>query len=216
MYMHVCFFAAHRSLVSISKHQKANFTRWEDIDIFAQGGGRFRVVLTIKHLKDNPHDPEKGEHRMLECHMDSPHEDNINFSIPHRLLVIALRRNLLEGIDNIDDLMSTDLEQLTIKEQFLRDPIFLIGRPGGRGIDTSDTPAEQRAMSAISMTTYLRDTGRGVGYTAPITLYPFRRRTATDLVTIIGEAATRRAMGHDPATCESSIPSRMLAKHTNT
>jgi len=127
-----------------------------------------------------------------------------------------LRRNLLEGIDNIDDLMSTDFEQLTIKEQFLRDPIFLIGRPGGRGPDTSGTPAEQRAMSAISMTTYLRDTGRKVGYTAPITLYSFRRRTATDLVTIIGEAATRRAMGHDPATCESSIPSRMLAKHTNT
>ena len=78
--------------------------------------------------------------------------DNLVFSIPHRLLVIALRRQLLVGIDSLDALLdgdrrnilvssttasshiigSTDSSQ--IEPSKLDDPVILASGPRGLGV----------------------------------------------------------------------------------
>lgn len=184
-----------------SKHRRGNFLRWEDVQIINKKEGAFTVVFNIKHLKTNYDDPERGEHQTSENSIDTPNIDNLIFSVPHRLLMIAIRRKILLNIDSISDLMSYERAKIQVKAEFLKDPIFYAGRPGGRGIDTSDSPPESRAMSALTVSGYLSDRCRAIGYTVPITLYSIRRRVATDLVIRVGPEVARDIMGHDPRSC---------------
>lgn len=74
--------------------RKGKYLRWRDIDLSHEGGnrgcGRFKAVIRFNYLKANRDDPAHT-HRNLECHLGSPNNDDIVFSVPHRLLVIAIR-----------------------------------------------------------------------------------------------------------------------------
>lgn len=56
--------------------------------------------------------------------MDSPNTENILFLLAHRLLVIALRRGIIQGIETINELINTDLANITIKPENLNDTVF--------------------------------------------------------------------------------------------
>lgn len=93
--------------------QQKKFLRWGDVKIFrGVAGGEFIADLTFRVLKTNSEDPEKGNlddrpPRPLQCRVLSPKKnENIIFSVPHRLLVIALRRGIINGISTIDELLA--------------------------------------------------------------------------------------------------------------
>jgi len=173
------------------KHREKEYMRWSDWEFTNKGNGKFSALVEIKNLKTNKADPNSGQWVTLQVFLDSPNEENLPLSVPHRMLEMALRRGIIEGITTIDELMNTDLSRIRIKAEHLDDPCFYGGIPGGRGL--SDTPLSANAISA-----WVSDRGRALGYTETVTLYSFRHRTATDLVARIGFAATREIMGHDP------------------
>jgi hypothetical protein len=72
----------------------------------------FMVDIVFRNLKTNTVDMERAStlsmpSKTLECRLMPPKiTDNLIFSIPHRLLVIALRRGLLVGISTTDELLN--------------------------------------------------------------------------------------------------------------
>jgi len=98
----------------------ATFLSWEDIKFHTVQGqpGKFICVLSFENLKTNREDPEYTMHtggkRTLVCYLDSPSPENIIFSVPHRLLAIALRRELIEGITTVKELITSELHNITV------------------------------------------------------------------------------------------------------
>ncbi|KAF5027811.1 hypothetical protein F66182_81 [Fusarium sp. NRRL 66182] len=167
--------------------------------------GRFTAKLVIRNLKTNYEDPEKtwrqgSLNTTVRCIIKSPqHSTNLIFSIPHRLLIIALRRGVLHGIETLDQLLCTEKKYIAIKEEFLDKPILLAGAP--RGLKLTEEP-----MRAAALTEYISLRGKKVGYAEDLTFYSLRRRAATDLSRKIGKDAARSLMSHD-------ADSRILEKY---
>lgn len=174
--------------------------RWSDLKFVAgQSQGTFTVEITFNNILIKARaDPEVGRRegaeqtRPLVCRITSPSQSNIIFSVPHRLLTIAIRRNLLVDISSIPQLMASELHNISIKPQHLNDPVFYRSVPKGTGLDPP------HSLSARSMSDYLTARGAALGYGQTINFYSIRRRAATDLVRRVGVEATRVLMGHTP------------------
>lgn len=98
------------------------YLTWRDLT-FTRGAkeGEFRVDIVFRSLKTNFEDPASApsnkspQSRQLKCVVMSPQSiENLLFSIPHRLLVIALRRGILDGIENLDQLFESDLQHIQV------------------------------------------------------------------------------------------------------
>lgn len=92
-------------------HKK--FLTWRDVKIFrGTSDGEFVGDLTFRVLKTNLEDPERANEsdrppRPLQCRVLSPKKnENIIFLVPHRLLAIAIRRGIIDGISTIDELLA--------------------------------------------------------------------------------------------------------------
>ena len=92
---------------------RKKFLTWRDVKIFrGTADGEFVADFTFRVLKTNSEDPEEGNKddrppRPLQCRVLSPKKnENVIFSVPHRLLVIALRRGIIDGISTIDELLA--------------------------------------------------------------------------------------------------------------
>ena len=99
-----------------SKNEKKLFLSWRDITL-TRGAqkGQFEATIVFRSLKTNRADPESAlapavaGNKQLRCKVMPPQlVENLVFSIPHRLLVIALRRGYLDGIDSLDELLDGD------------------------------------------------------------------------------------------------------------
>lgn len=93
------------------RHKK--YLTWRDVKIFrGVEKAEFVADFTFRILKTNSEDPEEGNNddrppRPLQCRVLSPKKnENVIFSVPHRLLVIALRRGIIDGISTIDELLA--------------------------------------------------------------------------------------------------------------
>ncbi|KAK2479087.1 hypothetical protein H9L39_08461 [Fusarium oxysporum f. sp. albedinis] len=113
------------------------------------------------------------------------------FSVPHRLLTMAVRRGILDGIETLDQLFSSEAKYISIKPEFLDKPVFLAASP--RGLKVTEEPTR-----ATALTQYVSLRGQKIGYSQDLTFYSFRRRAATDLTRKIGGDAARSLMNHDP------------------
>lgn len=89
------------------------FLRWGDIEVFRNGSrGEFIADITFRVVKTNQADPEEGNNsrspqRPIRCRVMPPKSnDNLVFSVPHRLLVIALRRGAIEGVTTLEELLT--------------------------------------------------------------------------------------------------------------
>ncbi|SMY24059.1 unnamed protein product [Zymoseptoria tritici ST99CH_1A5] len=173
--------------------------KWSNLE-FIPGSepGQFDLVIHFENINlKKPHDPEAAMNQpgddSLHVTIASPDANNLIFSAAHRLLVIALRRGILVGINSIDDLMNCTLARIPIKPEAMNDPLFYAGRARGAGIDMS-SPLRVNALSE-----YLRKVARKVGYIfAVLGVTPIRRRALTDIVTRLGKDAARRIAGHSP------------------
>ncbi|KAK4543512.1 hypothetical protein LTR36_005407 [Oleoguttula mirabilis] len=171
---------------------------WRDLD-FEVGDepGKFTVRITLDHLDIKRTEgvvtaPDAPSDEPVPLRLDSPESHNLVFSPAHRLLVIALRRGILEGIESLDDLFDSTLQYVSVKEDCLDQTVFYRGVPKGTGLDYT------RPMNAHAITEYLQRRGYLTGYTTPITYYSLRRRAATDMARRVGLTTTRIMIGHSP------------------
>ncbi|PPJ52617.1 hypothetical protein CBER1_11147 [Cercospora berteroae] len=173
--------------------------QWRNVEFYrGDNPGEFTCVLEFDDIRiKRPSDPERAARHQedetpLKVVMKSPQPDNIIFSVPHRLLVIALRRKALQGIDTIAELLEGTQQRILVKDEFKDQALFYRSQPKGTGIDT------KQPLSANAMTDYLKNRARTLGYTGAVTMYSLRRMIATELVARIGFERTRVLMGHSP------------------
>ncbi|KAK5116858.1 hypothetical protein LTR85_009118 [Meristemomyces frigidus] len=200
------------SLCPSGRYARTSPITWSDLE-FTQGDepGKFNLRLTVDRLDiKHPNDlvekqgPPEERFRMK---MDSPQARNLIFSPAHRLLVIALRRGLIQGISTIDELLNYPGFVIPIAQEHLADVVFFAGRPKGDAINP------EKPLAAHALTEYLQRRGKQIGYTTPITWYSLRRRAATDMAARIGLEATRLFLGHNP---DSQVLERYYLNLTET
>jgi Protein of unknown function (DUF3435) len=175
-----------------------DFMMWKDVHI-TRGSepGMFDVCVKIRNLKTTSIDPEAsvvGPNELAFRILSPQNKANIPFSISHRLLMIALRRNALEGIETLEQLFSGDLTNIVIKEDFLNKPILLAADHRGLSLK------EYKPMPASALTNYIQIRGRASGFPNKITFYTVRRRMASDLANSFGKDAAREIMDHSPSS----------------
>ncbi|KAK4545856.1 hypothetical protein LTR36_002420 [Oleoguttula mirabilis] len=185
------------SLCPSGKYGRTEPLTWRDLEITCgDEPGKFNVRLTVDRLDiKHPEDPVQDQAASQEkftMKMDSPQARNLIFSPAHRLLVISLRRGVLQGISSIDELLNYSGYVIPIAPEHLDDVIFLAGRPKGDAIDL------EKPLVAHALTEYLQRRGKQIGYNMRITWYSIRRRAATDMAARIGLEATRLFLGHSP------------------
>ncbi|KAK3705352.1 hypothetical protein LTR37_013325 [Vermiconidia calcicola] len=184
------------SLCSNERYARRKPLTWRNFQFtVSDESGKFNVRLVldrldIKHIADTVINPGAPMEHNVIIKLQASEPQNLIFSPAHRLLVIALRRGILQGIDSLDDLLAWDREHVTIRQEHLDDVVFFAGVPKGTALDY-DKPLRSPALSV-----YLQRRGYQIGYTAPITWYSIRRRAATDMARRIGVQATRLFMGH--------------------
>ncbi|KAH7024844.1 uncharacterized protein B0I36DRAFT_387286 [Microdochium trichocladiopsis] len=159
--------------------------------------GHFTCTITFRILKTNREDIQGAlqkpvQARTIKCVVRTPKvAGNLVFSIIHRVLVIALRRNALDGISTIQELLHGDKQHIVFKPECLNLPLVRASAP--RGLGVSEKPA-----LATSLTEYLQRRGKAVGFQERITFYSLRRRTATDVTRKVGPDTAKRLLNHDP------------------
>ncbi|SCN85089.1 unnamed protein product [Fusarium fujikuroi] len=168
---------------------------WGDLQIERTSTiGAFYVKMTIRNLKTNSVDPQKAHtNKVLTISLNSPKgTTTFELSAPHRILTIALRRGVLVGIENLDDLFTQRQRHILIKDEFKEKPVLLKGANAGRSVQ------EDQPMSSLALTEYLKLRGTKIGLTKSITFYSIRRKTAMDLVSNLGPYMARAIMAHEP------------------
>lgn len=99
------------------------FLTWNDIELSRdESNGKFSARLYFRNLKTNYEDPQKSmgktaQASALTCIIKSPQNtENIVFSVPHRLLTIAIRRGILDGIETLDQLFSSTAKYISVRD----------------------------------------------------------------------------------------------------
>lgn len=144
----------------------------------ASGGtatkGMFNISVTIRNLKGKPDQnaEKQGFHsKSVKFHIRSPQKQyNLALSLPHRFLVLALRRGALQDYRTIRELLNDDRRHIRIKEEFSANPIVPKGTHRGLDIEL-DKPATAQAL-----TEYLRLRGKRIGYPNTVSFYSIRRK----------------------------------------
>ncbi|KAI0016172.1 hypothetical protein F4780DRAFT_760567 [Xylariomycetidae sp. FL0641] len=157
--------------------------------------GEFNATVLIRNLKSSEVGlAEQGRpNKSIQFYINSPqNQNNLAFSFPHRLLVLALRRGALVGHETLDDLIDGHRQNITFKEEFLDKPVLLSGTHRGLSVD------EGVPLSAAALTEYLRRRGRKIGFESDISFYALRRRAGTDFARALGTDRARELMAHDP------------------
>ncbi|KAK5174470.1 uncharacterized protein LTR77_001550 [Saxophila tyrrhenica] len=175
--------------------------KWSDLDIrVGDEPGKFALTIRFQNIQiKRAADPEKAlgvGDTFLHVYLDSPQPSNLIFSPVHRLLVIALRRGLIEGVESLDDLLKLRRHNITFKESARDQPLFFASPNRGLGIDFS------RPLSSASLSAYLKSRAYRAGWVFKVMGFNcIRRRALTDVVSRVGLAAARRLAGHSPETC---------------
>ena len=129
------------------------FVAWQDLQftrIRTLKTGHFLVEITIRYIMGNKQKAEVNRAtKNLVFEVSSPSKAaNLLLSVPHRLLVIALRRGVLEGISTVKELVDGQQMHIKIKEEFKETPLFL------KAVDTRTTMKKDVALPASSLSRY--------------------------------------------------------------
>ena len=188
---------AQPSLLAARRRKPYQYPTWNSMNITrGDHPGQFNLVAEFVSVKGNNEMDAAAKDKTLTFTIQSPKQPrNLIFSPSHRLLVMAIRRGAIEGIDSIEELLSSDNVNIVWKAEFRKKPIFLAGGPRGLSV------LEDEAATDHSLTDYLRQRARRMlGYPLDITYYSFRKESAMNLVRAFGPDVTRELMGHDAET----------------
>ena len=189
--------------------EKQPYLAWKDIRIHRGcKRGEFIVFIDIRNLKTNTVDHEreylsKGPggsygNRVLTFRIGSPQRAaTLWMSVPHRILIIALRRQILVGIETLDELFDGDKALIHIKDEYLNSPVLIASTSGDQ---PSGSPRDDGPISSKMLTNYLGERGIRAGFPVRPTFYSIRRRCAADMTRFFGADRARELMGHDPGS----------------
>ncbi|KAL2075184.1 hypothetical protein VTL71DRAFT_126 [Oculimacula yallundae] len=185
------------SLGAVSAESRAEklYPTWEDVKI-TRGpiAGSFSLDIKFRVLKGENGPDNLDEKVTLDFKITSPtHSDHLPLSPPHRLLAIALRRNLLANYETLDSLLSGQDYNILIKPERAAEPIMIGGRR--RDFATNPTP-----LTARYITSKFGKAARDAGYGIEVTMYAWRRKTATNTLRAVGADRARRALNHKRGT----------------
>lgn len=80
-------------------------------------------------------------------------QSNMSLSAPHRLLVIGIRRGVFENISTIEELFDSDLHVITVKPEFLEQPILIARQTQGCWSRGRQQPAPSSLTDKVAPTT---------------------------------------------------------------
>ncbi|KAI7200887.1 hypothetical protein KC316_g2515 [Hortaea werneckii] len=151
--------------------------------------GSFVARFVFKGLKTRVQARRKAPKWLkIKCRTPAKAED-IGLSIPHRILVILLRRKLLAEHETLESLLAGNELVIKLKDGSADQPLFLASRPQGLGV--TDQP-----MSVAGLAGYLTTRAKWAGFSEGVSPYSWRAKALT---------TTREASGASTA--------RMLAAH---
>lgn len=157
--------------------------------------GEFIAVLTVRRLKTDGFQRANKTGYMssrVKYHFQSPQNAfNLMFSIPHRLLVLALRRGALRDHTTIESLLDGHDQYIDFKTEFLQKPVLVKGTQRGLSI-LADEP-----LTSEAITEYIRLRAEKAGFPGKTTAYCMRRAAATDFIKVLGKDLARDLMNHD-------------------
>ncbi|KAN0117083.1 hypothetical protein V8E51_003081 [Hyaloscypha variabilis] len=106
---------------------------------------------------------------------------NLPLSLPHRLLVILLRRGYLKDHANLESLLAGTEHQIRIKHQ---NSLYIGTKP----------------LTTSAITAYMKRRTTWLGYPLDCTFYCWRRRAATLVQRAAGTDRARQFLNHKPGT----------------
>ncbi|KAH6987860.1 hypothetical protein BKA56DRAFT_669462 [Ilyonectria sp. MPI-CAGE-AT-0026] len=166
------------------------FIAWRDCEIErANVNGKFSVRLTIRNVKTDMMNSHPGEFLYLSNPIG---KQTFQMSAPHRLLTIAIRRGVLDGIQTIDELFKRRNLFITIKKEFLDKPVFVTGTQHDLDVDL-DKP-----MASEAFTDYLQLCAEKVGIPKSITFHNLRCDTAQELLEKVRPEQAKEMTAQDP------------------
>lgn len=77
--------------------------------------------IRFRNLKTNTVDLERASrlshpNKVIECRVLPPeNQENLTFSLPHRLLIIAIRRGILAAVNTVDELLNGDQYNIAVR-----------------------------------------------------------------------------------------------------
>lgn len=183
--------------ITVSEYNEESKTlSWGDIDIRRQltedgvWEGQFVATLNFRYLKQTADTSVDGKD--LRMTILAP-RTNPMLSLPHRLLVLCLRRGLLQRHSTVEELMLGREEKVLFKTEALSRPVLLA--TSSRGLTLLDRPAHSH-----SLTEYLRRRAQWLGYDGVTTFYAWRRKFGTQIERAAGADKARGAMAHSVAS----------------
>lgn len=154
--------------------------------------GMFNAKIQFLYLKGN-RDSLMPEDGLTFSVNGSVRSETLPMSVPHRLLVMLLRRGGLEDHHDLSSLLDGSEHFISIKENFLDQPVCRAAGP--RGLSITDEP-----VSTQGLTNNLKEHAMDADYPLGITMYSWRRKAATNWVRSVGPDQARRMMGHGLGT----------------
>lgn len=123
---------------TVKEDRPLPFLAWRDVELLRlDDQGRFRANVRIRNLKTNKYvSAEAAEaNKTLLFRLNSvEHERNLSLSIPHRLIVIAIRRGLLRQHTTIESVMNGQERHLEDKVAALDFRILYAAKAHGLGL----------------------------------------------------------------------------------
>ncbi|KIV91937.1 hypothetical protein PV10_06424 [Exophiala mesophila] len=173
-----------------SRHHKDQFLSFGDVEILrGRDPGEFHARINFRFLKGN-RDSLEIETGLKFAVNGATTTDLLPMSIPHRILVILLRRNGLKDHSTLESLLSGRERFISIKDEMLPKPVCRAGGPRGLSIT-------EEALGADSMSQYLQQHAMQAGYPSNITMYAWRRKAGSQWSRTQGSEKAKAMMGHD-------------------
>ena len=127
-----------------TKRHKDQFLTFKEIELTRVGNrysGMFNTKITFLYLKRNrgPDAIQEG----LTFHVNGASTShNLPMSIPHRLLIILLRRQGLQDHDDLDSLLNGQEIRIRLKDAILKEPVLRKGGPWGLSVSEDPLTAD--------------------------------------------------------------------------
>jgi hypothetical protein len=178
--------------IGYSNKRRGHFLQWKDIQISRigpAGSCNFKLTATFRWLKGH-HDENR---RTLKFSVSGPSTiEDVMYSLPHRILAVLIRRRYLRDHHTVRSLIDGQEVQIHIKHEAMLLPV--ICQAGPKGLDIFP----EKALSAISVSTYMSKRAMDFGLPAHITFYAWRRSAATNVGELLGADKARAFLGHGP------------------
>ncbi|KAL8981700.1 MAG: hypothetical protein Q9205_003594 [Flavoplaca limonia] len=191
-----CICGVRPGALGVYREDKSIYLRWKHIQIrreTATNGrfeGRFTAYCLFTNLKSrNVKVSRPGRYNQLRLTVRSPRSPNlIPLSLPHRLLVILVRRGFLRDYTSIDELLVGKHVKILIKQEFMEQPVMLKSSP--HRILLADSP-----RTVDHYTKYLKRVAIRCGLGAG-TMYTWRNKASTEVARAVRPDKARLFMNH--------------------